>query len=122
MDLSILSDEPFQRTNNGCVSFDIQPLFLSCFLQKRTHYRTTVFERRSSGMSDKSLLPYVQTKVVWSDMELVTTRRLQIWRAPRTLHLKIYTKLGFRLVKTEPCRGGKVTNYLMIYTADRNRM
>ena len=29
-------------------------------------------------MSDKSLLPYVQTKVVWSDMELVTTRRLQI--------------------------------------------
>lgn len=29
-------------------------------------------------MSNKSLLPYVQTKVVWSDMELVTTRRLQI--------------------------------------------
>ena len=57
-------------------------------IQKRTHYRTTVFERRSSGMSDKSLLPYVQTKVVWSDMELVTTRRLQIWRAPRATNLE----------------------------------
>ena len=38
-------------------------------------------------MSNKSLLPYVQTKVVWSDMELVTTRRLQIWRAPRAANL-----------------------------------
>ena len=29
-------------------------------------------------MSDKSLLPYAQTKVGWSDMELATTRRLQM--------------------------------------------
>lgn len=36
-------------------------------------------------MSDKSLLPYAQAKVVWCDMELVTTRRLQIWRAQRVI-------------------------------------
>ena len=36
-------------------------------------------------------------------------------------NLEIYTKLGFRLVKTEQCRGGKITNYLMIYAADRDK-
>ncbi len=36
-------------------------------------------------------------------------------------NLEIYTKLGFRLVKTEQCKGGKITNYLMIYAADRDK-
>ena len=36
------------------------------------------------------------------------------------MNVEIYSKLGFRLVKTEQYMNGKITNYLMIYSQKQN--